>query len=47
MNDSAIILKDKYIRIWHVSQPAEHLGYFEAAEYTAVLSRFYEKLIQF
>jgi hypothetical protein len=41
MNDATVILKDMYIQIWHVSQPARHVGDFGATECTTVLSRFY------
>ena len=37
MNDATVILKDMYIQIWHVSQPARHVGDFGATEYTTVL----------
>ena len=44
MDDSATILKDTYIQIWHVSQPGLHFGHFGATCHTVVTCCFYEKL---
>jgi hypothetical protein len=46
MDDSAIIRKNIYIHIWHVSQPAGYVGHFGVAKYPVVLSCFYKKLIR-
>jgi hypothetical protein len=46
MDDSAIILKDSYVQMWHVSQPSEHFGHFGATGHTDVTCYFYEKSIK-
>ena len=46
MDDSATILKDAYVQIWHVSQPPEQFGNFGATCHTGVTFCFYEKSIQ-
>ena len=46
MDDSATILKDAYVQIWHVSQPPEQFGNFGATRHAGVTCCFYEKSIQ-